>query len=157
MPLVSVREVVPVDKDVLYAILADMSQFPQFMKNVESIEITERGDNYTLSRWVTRLQGAKFSWTERDTFYPQEGRITFTQLEGDLKVFQGEWRLIGVADGTEVTMETEFEFGIPMLATILNPIAKLALRDNARSMVRAIGNRAEPLNSTNSGKDGQNL
>ncbi len=154
MPFVTVTEEVAVDHDVLYAILADMSQFPDFMKNVESIEITERGDNYTLSHWVTRLQGAKFSWTERDTFYPQEGRITFTQIEGDLKLFQGEWRLTPTNGGTEVTLETEFEFGIPMLATILNPIAKLALKDNARSMVRAIGHRAEPIDHTHSRKDG---
>lgn len=156
MPFVSVTEVVPVEKEILYPILADMSQFPHFMKNVESIEITERGDNYTLSHWITRLQGAKFSWTERDTFYPQEGRITFSQVEGDLKLFMGEWRLTSIASGTEVTLETEFEFGIPMLATILNPIAKIALRENARSMVRAIGNRAGPIDHTNPGKDGQN-
>lgn len=156
MPLVSVSEVVPVEKNVLYQILSDMTQFPQFMKNVESIEVTERGDDYTISHWVTRLQGTKFRWTERDTFYPEEGRIAFRQIEGDLKVFQGEWRLVTTAEGTEVTLDTEFEFGIPMLAMILNPIAKLALRDNARSMVKAIGLAAEPLVDSQTNKDGAN-
>ncbi len=154
MPLVSVTEVVPVEREVLYRILADMTQFPRFMKNVESIEVTERGDNYTLSHWVTRLQGAKFRWTERDTFYPEEGRITFTQIEGDLKIFQGEWRLCTTTEGTEVTLDTEFEFGIPMLATLLNPVGKLALRDNARGMLKAIAAEASPSGHYPNRKDG---
>lgn len=155
MPLVSVTEVVFMEKDAVYRVLTNMTQFPNFMKNVESIEILERGDNYTLSRWVTRLQGTRFSWTERDTFYPEAGRITFTQIAGDLKVFEGEWRLTTVAEGTQVTLDTEFEFGIPMLAPILNPIAKLTLRDNARSMVRAISTKAQPLGHTKTRKDGE--
>ena len=148
MPKVTVTEVVPVRVDAVYQILSDMAQFPRFMKNVEGIQILEKGESWTLSQWVTRLQGAKFRWVERDTFYPEQGRITFAQTEGDLKVFQGEWRLLAVNGGTEVTLDTEFEFGIPMLASLLNPVAKLAIRENAREMVRAIGEAAKNSKET---------
>lgn len=146
MPKVTVTEVVPVPLDAIYRVLSDMQQFPRFMKNVDEIQILERGDSWTVSQWITRLQGAKFRWIERDTFFPEQGRITFVQTEGDLKTFQGEWRLTERPEGTEVTLDTEFEFGIPMLASLLNPVAKLAIRENAREMVRAIGSTAKNAN-----------
>lgn len=139
MPTVEVAERVPATAQALFAILSDMSRFPEFMPSVEEITILERGPDTTVSRWVTRLQGARFRWVERDRFYPAEGRITYEQIEGDLKRFQGFWQLEPEADGCRVRLVTEFEFGMPMLAALLNPVASLAIRDNARGMIRALG------------------
>jgi len=145
MPSVEVREVVPASPDHVFRVLSDMAAFPRFMKTVESITIMERGDGYTLSEWVAKLQGARFRWVERDEFYPAEGRITYHQVKGDLKSFQGYWALTPTSDGqTEVTLVTEFEFGIPMLASLLNPVAKIAIRDNARAMLQAIREELQP-------------
>ncbi|WP_242939531.1 type II toxin-antitoxin system RatA family toxin [Sulfobacillus thermosulfidooxidans] len=138
MPTVTITEVVPAPIEILYSILSDMAQFPRFMKNVESVTIVEQGENYTHSVWVIKLQGATFKWTERDEFYPDLWRITYRQIQGDLKTFEGYWQLKPVENGTEVTLETTFEFGMPMLASLLNPVAKLALRENAKAMVHAI-------------------
>jgi ribosome-associated toxin RatA of RatAB toxin-antitoxin module len=143
MPVVTVTEVVPAPLDAVYQVLSDMSQIPAFMKNVEDVTVAERGEGYTQSVWRTKLQGATFQWTERDEFFPQEGRITYRQIQGDLKKFEGYWQLRATTEGTEVTLETTFEFGMPMLAGLLNPVAKLAIRENAKSMVRAIGVRAQ--------------
>ncbi len=143
MPAVTVSEIVPASVAAVYRILADMTQFPAFMKNVESVAVVETGANYTHSTWRTKLQGATFQWTERDEFFPDEGRITYHQIQGDLKKFEGYWQLRATDKGTEVTLETSFEFGMPMLANLLNPVAKLAIRENAKAMVRAIGAKAQ--------------
>ena len=138
MPTVEVSHVVGAPIDSVYEILTDMASFPRFMKTVQSITILERGEGYTVSEWVAKLQGARFRWVERDRFYPQEWRITYDQTEGDLKVFRGHWALERVPKGTQVTLVTEFEFGMPMLSSLLNPVAKIAIRDNARTMVQGI-------------------
>ena len=146
MPTVTVAETVAAAGEPIYAVLNNMSAFPQFMKNVQSVTIIERGEGYTHSRWVVKLQGATFSWTERDDFFPDAGRIAYHQIEGDLKTFEGYWQLEPDLDKTRVILETTFEFGMPMLAGLLNPVAKLALRENARAMIRAIGEQvARPL------------
>lgn len=138
MPQVEVTQVVEAPIEAVYEILSDMAAFPKFMKSIEAITIRERGDGFTVSEWVARLQGAKFRWVEKDIFHPEEYRITYDQTEGDLKVFRGYWQLQAVDTGTEVTLVTEFEFGMPMLSALLNPVAKVAIRDNARSMVFGI-------------------
>ncbi|WP_430626297.1 type II toxin-antitoxin system RatA family toxin [Sulfobacillus thermotolerans] len=132
MPVVTVTEVVPASMTSIYKILSDMQRFPEFMKNVESVTIAEQGEDYTHSVWRTKLQGATFQWTERDEFFPQQGRISYRQIQGDLKKFEGFW---------------QFEFGMPMLASLLNPVAKLAIRENAKAMVRAIGEKAQAADS----------
>lgn len=143
MPVVTVTDEVAVSAESLYHILSDMTVFPSMMKNVESVSIQERGEGYTLSKWVTRLQGAKFQWVERDEFFPDQYKITYRQVQGDLKTFQGYWQLEEADQLTRVTLVTEFEFGIPMLAALLNPVAKIAIRENAKAMVRAVGARAK--------------
>jgi coenzyme Q-binding protein COQ10 len=139
MPVVEVRQVVAAPIDGVYQLVSDMASYPKFMDSVESIDILERGANYTLSQWVARLQGARFRWVEKDWFFPDTYRITYNQIEGDLKVFRGHWALRPVETGTEVELVTEFEFGLPMMAPLLNPVAKVALGSNARAMLRAIG------------------
>lgn len=138
MPTVEVSQVVEAPIEAVYALVSDMASYPKFMKSIQSIIIRERGDGYTVSEWVARLQGARFRWVEKDEFHPHEWRITYDQTEGDLKVFRGYWALQEDPAGTRVTLVTEFEFGVPMLSSLLNPVAKVAIRDNARTMVEGI-------------------
>lgn len=51
------------------------------MHDLVSVEILERGENTTVSHWVSNVDGRKIVWTERDTFYPEEMRITYCQTE----------------------------------------------------------------------------
>jgi coenzyme Q-binding protein COQ10 len=139
MPTVDVVERVPAPLPRVYDVLQAMERFPEFMVNVESVTVMERGDGYTVTRWVARLKGSRFEWTERDTFYPDQGRIEFEQVAGDLKVFRGFWQLTAHGETeTEVVLSTTFEFGLPMVAALLNPLARIALRDNARAMLTAV-------------------
>ena len=103
-----------------------------------SVEILERGENTTVSHWVSNVDGRKIVWTECDTFYPEEMRITYCQTEGDLKKMEGEWRLVPVSEGTEVSLLVDFEFGIPMIAGLLNPILKKKVRENSENMLTAV-------------------
>lgn len=138
MPYVEVHKLIGAKPDAVYAVLSDMESFPRFMENVVSVQVVRRDEGSTDSHWHVILQGAPFRWLERDTFLPQEGRITYQQISGDLKRFEGEWRVVPEGGGTSVTLTTDFEFGMPMIASLLNPVAKLILRRNAEAMLDAL-------------------
>lgn len=138
MPTVEVNQVVSAPIDAVYRVVTKMEDYPRFMKTIKAIRVLEQGEGYTVSDWDARLQGARFHWVEKDLFYPAEYRITYDQIEGDLKVFRGYWQLEAVPEGTRVTLVTEFEFGVPMLSSLLNPVAKVAIKDNAKSMLNGI-------------------
>ncbi len=138
MPYVEVTRVVKADPAAVYEALSDMESFPRFMENVNEVKVLRREGNTTESSWHVTLQGAPFRWVETDTFLPQEGRITYRQISGDLKKFEGEWRIVPVEGGASVTLTTDFEFGMPMIASLFNPVAKLILRRNAEAMLTAL-------------------
>ena len=96
MPCVETKIVINGDSKPIFEIIKNMEAYPSFMHDLVSVEILERGENTTVSHWVSNVDGRKIVWTERDTFYPEEMRITYCQTEGDLKKMEGEWRLVPV-------------------------------------------------------------
>ena len=138
MPCVETKIVINGDSKPIFEIIKNIEDYTSFMHDLVSVEILERGENTTVSHWVSNVDGRKIVWTERDTFYPEEMRITYCQTEGDLKKMEGEWRLVPVSEGTEVSLLVDFEFGIPMIAGLLNPILKKKVRENSENMLTAV-------------------
>lgn len=138
MPHVEKSRVVPLPYERVWQAVTDVESFSTFMDSVDSITVLEKGPNYSREKWVARLRGAPFRWEEEDRHYPEEGRIAYRQTQGDLKTFEGEWRLERVEAGTRVTFTCDFEFGIPMISALLNPVAGLLIGENIDAMLDGI-------------------
>lgn len=143
MPFVEVMISVNCDRDKIYPILKDMEKYPEFMKDLVSVEVLERVSNTTVSKWVSNVDGRIIKWTELDTFDDENMHIAYKQIEGDLKKFEGEWILTPLIEGTEIKLTVDFEFGIPMIAGLLNPLLKKKVRDNSLNMLKAIKEKME--------------
>jgi coenzyme Q-binding protein COQ10 len=143
MPFVEVMISVNCDRDKIYPILKDMEKYPEFMKDLVSVEVLERAGNTTVSKWVSNVDGRVIKWTELDTFDDENMHIAYKQIEGDLKKFEGEWILTPLIEGTEIKLTVDFEFGIPMIAGLLNPLLKKKVRDNSLNMLKAIKEKME--------------
>ncbi|HIU64662.1 MAG TPA: aromatase/cyclase [Candidatus Avacidaminococcus intestinavium] len=143
MPLVETKALIKGDSNKLYEIIKNMEDYPRFMKDLEEVTVLERGSDYTISHWISNVDGRKIVWTERDTFFDTEKRITYQQTAGDLRKMEGEWLLNSTAEGTEVTLRVDFEFGIPMISGLLNPILKKKVRENSENMLAAIKQQLE--------------
>lgn len=143
MPYVEVSLPVSCSKESIYPILKDMERYPDFMRDLVSVEVVERKENTTVTRWISNVDGRVIKWTELDTFDDANMHIAYEQIEGDLKRFSGEWILQETADGTEIKLTVDFEFGIPMIAGLLNPILKKKVRENSMNMLQAIKHKLE--------------
>ncbi|TCP54726.1 ribosome-associated toxin RatA of RatAB toxin-antitoxin module [Tumebacillus sp. BK434] len=143
MPSVEVSELIAGERSRVYGLISDMESYPRFMPSLNKLEVVEKGEGWTVTSWDTSISGMNFRWLERDEFDPGNGRITYRQVSGDLKRFEGEWR-VEEADGQcKVTLVVDFDFGVPMLSSLLNPVATLKLRQNGEAMLRAIKSRCE--------------
>ena len=144
MPYVEVKLPVASSAALIYPIIRDMEKYPQFMKDLVSVEVLDRTANTTTTRWVSNVDGRIIRWTEVDVFDDEKKHISYKQTEGDLKKFEGEWALTELEDGqTEIMLTVDFEFGIPMIAGLLNPLLKKKVRDNSMNMLKAIKERLE--------------
>ena len=143
MPYVEVHKKVQAGREKVLPIIKKMEDYPLFMADLKEVTVLERGDNYTITHWVSNVDGRTIQWTERDTFFDDEWRIHYQQTEGDLKKMEGEWRLTETDGGTDVMLTVDFEFGIPMIAGLLNPILKMKVRDNSENMLAAVKAKVE--------------
>lgn len=143
MPYVESKAVIRGDSKKIYDIISNMVAYPDFMHDLVSVEILEKGENYTISHWVSNVDGRKIIWTERDVFYPKDLKITYAQTEGDLKKMEGQWLIVPHVESCEVTLSVDFEFGIPMIAGLLNPILKKKVRENSENMLNSIKTQIE--------------
>ena len=127
----------------VYAALADFDRYPELCDAVKTVAITGVSENHTVSRWEVAFRAGLLRWTEEDTFDPGSRSITFRQLEGDVAVFDGSWKCIDAAQGSEILFSARLDMGIPSLADALEPIAVRTLIDNITSIARGLVGRAE--------------
>jgi uncharacterized membrane protein len=127
----------------VYATLADFERYPILCEAVQSVAVTEVSENLTVSHWEVTFRAGLLRWSEEDAFDPGTLTITFRQLDGDIAVFDGSWRCVDAAPGSEVLFSARLDMGIPSLADALEPIAARTLIDNIVSIVRGLVGPAE--------------
>lgn len=138
MPSVLVSKKVSGNIDTIYQLISDMPSYPRFMPDLVSVDLLERAADKTITHWISNVDGRKIEWTEEDRFYPELYKIEYQQIKGDLKKFSGYWQLKQEVDGVEISLFVDFEFGIPMIAGLLNPLLKKKVRENSENMLKSI-------------------
>ena len=127
----------------VYAALADFERYPQLCEAVKNVTVTDVSERLIVSQWEVTFRAGLLRWTEEDTLDPSALTITFHQIEGDIAVFDGFWRCVDAAHGSEVLFSATLDMGIPSLADALEPIAARTLTDNIVSIVRGLLGHAD--------------
>lgn len=143
MPVVEEAIEVKMNVAEIFPIISDFERYPEFMENCKKVTVLERGEGYTISEWINEVDGRTLKWTERDDIKPEENKIEFEMLKGDLKWYGGFWRLEPDGAKTNVVLNVGFEIGIPMLSALLNPLFTKKLRDNMIQMLSDLKKKAE--------------
>ena len=139
MPNVEVSWEIDAPLDEVWRAVNDIEAYPGYMDNVRRVEILSSDGDERVSSWSVLLKGSVLEWTELETVDLGQRRIDFRQLDGDLDLFAGAWQLdVGEGGRVTVSLDVEFEIGIPLLADMLNPVAARALRDNSAQMLSEI-------------------
>lgn len=56
---------------------------------------------------------------------------------------EGAWEMEDVPEGVRVSLSVDFEFGIPMIAGLLNPILVRKVKENSNAMLEAVKSQIE--------------
>ena len=131
----------PIDQ--VYAQAKAVEDFPEFMPDLESVEVLERWNGNTLSKWVGLVQGRKIRWVEEDVWDDAAYRCRFRQREGDFTRYEGTWRFAPTAEGTVTTVEVDFEISIPFAGPLISNLLRTLMRKNVESMLMALKHRIE--------------
>jgi len=144
MPEVSLDLDIRAPLDTVWEAVLDIERYPALMTNVVSVQIEEWETPTTRrSEWGMIIKGATLVWRDREWIDHDEHTVRFTQVSGDLELFDGAWELAELEPAlVHVKLRISFEIGVPLLAPMLNPVAKRALYDNCVEMLEGVEARA---------------
>jgi ribosome-associated toxin RatA of RatAB toxin-antitoxin module len=118
------------DADEAYDRIRRFERYPDLVDEVRSIVVHDNGAGGPLeSDWEVYFRNGPLRWSEIDYFQPEQRRITFEQTAGDFQVFRGVWQVEPKAGGCDVLFTVTFDFGIPSLTGVLEPIATKVLKE----------------------------
>ena len=147
MPTVESEIIIQAPADQVYALAKDIERFPEFMADVQSVEILEDVPPRRVSRWVGIVKefNRTVSWTEEDFWDDQQRRCTFRQTEGDYTEYGGQWEFSAAPQGTRVYLRIDFEYDVPLIGSLIKGLLQRKMQQNCEDMLAALKQQAEGL------------
>lgn len=124
-----------VDADEAFARIGEFERYPELIEEVREVTVHTRSDGHLLSEWEVFFRNGPLRWSEIDYIQPEKRRIVFEQAAGDFHTFRGTWSVQPAGAGSRVRFEASFDFGIPSLVGILDPIAAKVLEEGIAVIV----------------------
>ncbi|MFE9632386.1 type II toxin-antitoxin system RatA family toxin [Streptomyces sp. NPDC006463] len=122
-----------------YARIRDFARYPELVDTVRKVIVHPSLDDGSVrSDWEVDFRNGVLAWTEEDVFDDSALRISFRQLHGDFETFDGAWTVEAADGGTDVAFTAGFDFGLPTLANIVDPVAERVLRETIAHILRAL-------------------
>lgn len=116
-------------EDVLRALIR-FDRYPELAPHVRATEVHETLPGETgSSSWELYFRSGVLRWTETEKIDLAGLTVEFTQEDGDFDVFAGVWRFSQEGADTVVRFDGDFDFGIPSMEGILDPIAERVIRE----------------------------
>ncbi|MGV9680330.1 type II toxin-antitoxin system RatA family toxin [Nocardia sp. NPDC003482] len=133
-----------VNADTAFERISRFESYPALVEEVRAVTVRQDAPNTPLhSDWEVYFRNGPLKWSEVDYFQHNARRIVFEQTSGDFEVFRGSWAVDEAPEGCEVRFETTFDFGIPSMAGVLEPIATRVLKEGIAIIVHRLLGRVE--------------
>ncbi|MFD7315172.1 type II toxin-antitoxin system RatA family toxin [Streptomyces sp. NPDC059883] len=124
-----------VDAAVAFDRVSAFGRYSEFTEVIRSVTSRRESGTQEVSDWEVYFRNGILCWTETDRFDRDALTITFEQTDGDFAEFAGVWRLVADGGDCVVDFSAEFDFGIPSLAGILDPVAERVFKETIARVV----------------------
>lgn len=133
-----------IDTDTVFDTLADFRHYAELVDVVRSVKVERLNDGSARSAWEVDFRNGLLRWTEQDWFRREQLRLDFNQIEGDFDEFYGGWVMEPHPNGVRVALIVDFDFGVPSLASIVEPVAARVLTDvTQQTLLGLFGSRVD--------------
>ncbi len=145
MPKVEVSVWINAPRDKVYAICKDSPTFPDYMKDVKSVERIEEDGSRVVSDWVGIVPtfGLKIRWRQEDLWDDSTYTCRFKQLQGDYDMLEGLWTFSEENGGCRLATSLDYEYNVPTLGPLVKKVIHGIVVKNLESMNAAFKVRAE--------------
>lgn len=137
MRRVQLRAIIPTTRpEVVFDDIVRFDRYPDLAPHVQSTTVHRTlPEPVGRSSWELHFRSGLLRWEEQERFLRDDLRVEFDQTDGDFDSFTGYWQLRPDADGCELRFVADFDFGIPSLEGILDPIAERVIKETVAWVV----------------------
>lgn len=145
MPAHSETKLLPYTADQMYALVADVANYPKFLPWTAAARIrstTDEGDHTVmLADLVISFKVFREKFGSRVVLWPEKRQIDTAYIDGPFKHLESCWRFRDVEGGCEVSFEVDFEFK----NRLLQGAAGMFFNEAMQRVVRSFETRAKAL------------
>jgi ribosome-associated toxin RatA of RatAB toxin-antitoxin module len=140
---------VAVDTGPCFDRISAFARYPEYVNVIRAVTVYPADvDGNERSDWEVYFRNGILRWTEQDALDRTAQRITFQQIDGDFDHFAGQWTVTKDAAGPGrcvVTFDSDFDFGIPSLAGILDPVAERVFKETIARVLAGLFGEIEVI------------
>jgi coenzyme Q-binding protein COQ10 len=137
--------IVPFTADVMYAVVADVERYPEFLPWVVALRVksrsAEEGREILLAEMAVGYRTLRERYTSRVTLDPGARAIDVVAIEGPFRCLENHWRFTPEGGQAKIEFRVAFEFSNPLLQMA----AGAAFEKVLMTMTDAFEARAEQL------------
>lgn len=124
--------------EAMFALVADVERYPEFVPGCDGTEVLERRPNEVVVRVGVRRGSLHTTFTTRNRLKPVES-VHMQLVDGPFRSFDGLWHFRPLsADSCEIELMMRYDFSNPLKRALLQPLFK----GIAEQMVQAFVQRA---------------
>lgn len=141
MTVIRKSALVPFSADQMYALVADIEAYGQFLPWCGGTRVLQRESDSVTASIAISYRGVHKSFTTRNTLEP--GRhMTLQLVDGPFRHLRGHWRFEPLDENAcKVALDLDFEFSNRLVALAVGPV----FESIANSLVDSFRQRAESL------------
>ena len=140
MPTHAEKRVLPYTPEQLYALVADVERYPEFLPWCVGARIRERRQDLVVADLIIGFRMFRERFTSRVALDPPR-RIDVAYTDGPFRYLNNHWIFGRVPGGCEIDFFVDFEFK----SRLLQKVIEVLFGEAVRRMVAAFEHRAEQL------------
>jgi coenzyme Q-binding protein COQ10 len=148
MPTHAEQRVLSYTPEQLFALVADIERYPEFLPWCLAARVKERRADLIVADLVIGFRMFRERFTSRVSLCPP-GRIDVTYAEGPFRYLNNHWSFNPVAGGCRIGFFVDFEFK----SRLLQRLIEMLFGEAVRRMVGAFEKRARDLYGAPSQRD----
>ena len=145
MPLHQEKRILPYTADEMYAVVADVEQYPQFLPWCSKLTVLKRESEgeieFVTVEMAIAYKGMRERYISRVRLDTAARTIEARHVDGPFKRLDTRWRFVPLDKGSEVHFLIDFAFKNPVFSAVAN----VAFGYAASRMAEAFVRRAEAL------------
>ncbi|MGH6827414.1 MAG: type II toxin-antitoxin system RatA family toxin [Rhizomicrobium sp.] len=110
---------VPYTADLMYAVVADIARYPEFLPWVAALRVKSRANagarEIVIAEMAVGYQSLRERYTSRVTLDPNARAIDVVAIEGPFRCLENHWRFEPEKNYAKVDFRVAFEFSNPLL------------------------------------------